>query len=1241
MMRRRYRFGVFFVATVFGLTSFAEAVEAEVNCAKRLNSDFGAPNHISERQPSALIDVEQDNYNRLFKDIVHFRPGHKVTLRVSGQIDVNRRYWEVRKCKWFGLKCWYEPREQSHWKSIGDLHVQTRICPRENEGCQLTPGNIDSPTYEKLHGYPELLPSPDNGMVGAKKSFVLSSRISGIANGGNGVDRGRCTGARPSTCSFGAYSIGTVVDVKPRLDLIGQLLLRKHNSIDDLVSKDFVDDFILKSPSARRVAGCMLYQYTEKYFPEVAGAANQARELLLKHIVELEGDNEYRLALTSLLITSGAIDEALGRAGEDLETARARYEANPNSNAYAIEYSKALLNRGRLWIEDRVATEGADLEIAVGLFEEMVRIRKEIFDRDHNQGRLIEYAEAQIEKARLLSLIRTSDALEQAEISLGSVVEWMPLVQTEEVAGVNASTGEYVGLKTVNVRLLVDTDKLADGVDPRTQPVKTIQVLRLPAAATEGRAMGPHAKPGQAYLLTNTELATEERVWRPASDGMARTWRQFHDASRCPTGLTILDGRATVDAHTIYARNGDGGVYRSATDAAGCVKIGGPDKLPKDSPVYAIPHDRSLLFAGGSNPKGVFYVEKDKQAARKIAEFSSPVVSLHVSVDDLKLFVTTKHDIEGLLVYEFSDLAALGSVTEGTPHSFKIVNPDPSDGVLIVGKDFTVLRRDGSLVRIPTATLSGNLGDTDPTSVNGAEVIARNIESDMTPSVDVAGPDFAVLTFRDLAGEGAEDVGVIEAVIAGKPFRAELTRSEGFGFDATVHLIPGVRRLTRGHDVRVLAKGTNGVLHRTDFVVRGRTAAAPAKAITSRTAAILDQTRIILATAAVEAENQVRNIPMFSGKEIPEVSAFCVANSRWGCSVAPLKARAETPNQDTVLVIARGHDHSNGDTRRSDSVARVTIGLDTGGLPTLVDFTDLSGDFPTLDRLDAESGADHPNPAWRYVAAEGYVASPVSGVLLAALPTESVDPMAPADSDFDSARVFHVPVKWINDSGSIDSTVRLRSPFGLKFLLPGLNADESAVTGLLAATLRSSTVRVYAGDGGMTFLQHDVSNPSGMFTWQVGMDGQSVLVGTIAPSDNTVFAAQMRYDPAEGTFTSTLLPEGHVGRLLNEWTPSEREALTTPFSIVGASPTLDVVWVPVRDCTHVYKVGEGDATMYRALVGRLYGGGHLLPSHGKSRVVFQKPRLTEATEKSTEIGQPHTQRWEFDDSGIFKACNEQ
>ena len=72
----------------------------------------------------------------------------------------------------------------------------------------------------------------EKGLRGLTRRFELRS----VIDGKGGVNRTECTGARPSTCSFGEYKVGTQVNVKRRVSVL-EKLLAKPQKVDDLVGK--------------------------------------------------------------------------------------------------------------------------------------------------------------------------------------------------------------------------------------------------------------------------------------------------------------------------------------------------------------------------------------------------------------------------------------------------------------------------------------------------------------------------------------------------------------------------------------------------------------------------------------------------------------------------------------------------------------------------------------------------------------------------------------------------------------------------------------------------------------------------------------------------------------------------------------------------------------------------------------------------------------------------------------------
>gem|GEM_PF-3663854 len=1265
--------------------SFQGALAAKPRCLERLSNELQQAGHVSGFRPSAGVDIEQGDFNQLYKDVVALQPGHRVTLSVSGNIDVNRHYWEERKCKWLGLKCWYEPRERSNWQGIGARHVQLKLCPlRQRGGACRSIATISSATYNGLHGAAELAADPQQKLANLQAEHDLIAMIDG-----NGVHRGRCTGARPSTCSFGAYRIDTRVDVKPRLDALTTLLKRRQE-VEDLVHPKLIDRFMRQSNSARKVAGCRLFEHAQAFHAEVAGAANSKRERLLRYIInDLDGDNEYRIELTSLLITSGAIDEALSGAEEQLESARKLHYANKNDLALAGEYARALLNRARLWIEDRVATEGADLEVAVGLFDELVRVREHIYE---NGGRQHEHlqalAQAQIESARLSALIRTSNMLEQAESGLHKVLARLPLNRSEEIAGSNDRRGVYTSFQAPALPLTAVTGRgtSKDGTDSTAAPEGSIHLARIPSWSARTSILANGGRRHPALFLEDPRSSFAQKIWQPAMPQATRSWRLIGRSDNCPDELAFLGGAAAGlaqgdEAPVLYFKHPKGEIWQYvAASAAGCRRIE-PDAPGFDTPtgdeVQSVNHLGRLLYA---RKQVIFAVARDASTgkfSKAIAQnasrpFPARVAAIVQSSEHDALLIHVQIDPKqgqtGPRVhrlYHFADLAALGAFDKDTvdPKVEFETGRDTQVAVLALSAGGFLVRAGEELYFIRQDKIAA--GDSFPLSLDAAKDQKFTLAGGQTHrfGADIVGEDFVLIGTTDPGRSdsgkeieaGARSARII-ARIAGRTYDAALTAGDGLGFRPHVvlsHLGPERKRFR----VQAFASAISGELFKTDLQTGVRRGSAAAEALLSSRVAVLDRTGMLLSTRLVANHDDpavYRSVPAFHGRTIADVVRYCTQHSAWGCRVVPLASPVGAPAtgaqtsclsagttdsvEDSLLLIAVGRDKQTGGPPTSDQAALARVTCDPSGTPTLAaPLQPFTPQLPVIDEITGPSGKTIKGPVWRYAGPDGAVGPSMAGAMFAALPTGPIDAnyRGVAQAEFGRLDDYRLPVRWLSQAQVAGGMVAVRSPFGIRHLLPALEPDSTSIDDVFVISDRPGSIIGYRGDGETARTLANLTAAQAI-QLEFAQSGRQVMLGLADTNADAVEVARIRHRPATSGFEfgPTLL--GNGAAFWGEWNAMERTSAHMRFQFFGTRRDQSWAWLPDSRCTTLHVLAT-DGKLQTA-VGRIAGLSHLKRAVTAQPVTIQRRRAQAGATNGLRSSQPYTESWKTLGAGASREC---
>ena len=978
-----------------------------------------------------------------------------------------------------------------------------------------------------------------------------------------------------------------------------------------------------------------------------------------------------------------------------MNEARKDYEDSNHREAEADAYAKALLNRARLWIEDRVATEGADLKVAVGLLSELVRVRKVMLDKvPWDEKRREGFVRAQIEQARLLSLIRTSPMLEQAEMGLTEALQWIPLEKSEEVAGENAARGLYASYSASNLRLpegrpFADTDP-----KPSVAPKGSVHVHRVPSWSAQSHVLTQLADAKSPVRLAGAMppvwLADAVRngdglLWHPDARQIARSWRLFGNAKECKSAkpLRYLGGGVVEEsigqyAHALFFLDSDGAILvLRPSEGAQCERLkstlfgpplpaanpsvtddSAPNEPVTDNPVVTAPEPDDPLTVDGAarliyaKKESVFWVDAvtdtgKKPTIRESLPFQGTVKRIVASTDDESVGFVIRNDatISTLVMSTVHDAAD----EEKERPLFHHPVGKPEDGMIALSSALAFVRNGRSLDVFSRKKLTRNenkpLSEFQPVlSIDIGDTSNANL------FVHTLGDDFAVLQLR---GQGGEHYGAhvarLHVRVGHFRYSTELGPRDAMGFKRGVLLSFEDEKRDR-FTVRVLAAGVNGVLHRTTLDKGLRINSTEAQGLTSERAVVLNSTAMLLSTriAAVGKSPVHRNVPSFNGHEIDAISQFCTNHSDWGCRVAPISV--SVPEEatgsrsgcgldsvsDPILLVAVGRDGGGERPVSSDVVARAKVGCDARGRPVLVGMVErLHKEFPEIVELEAEAGQEYDGPVWRHVGPAGLVLPAGTVFAFAALPHEKLDP---DDVDFVKRAVLRVPVRLVRETNTLVGTVALRSPYGVRHLLVRTNASGGAVENALVVADHPDHVVTYTG-AAETPVPFAELLPRRMVQVQFGEDGNALLLGKIDVDEENGQLVRIERAAQGSGFTFGAPQEMNALPLMNQWMPRERAAGYMRFEFFGATPNLEVVWRPDGLCTVVERAD--DDTIGGALrfgVGRPAGISHLLSKTGPTSIVIQGGRLVGKPKPGLRRGLPFTQFWGDLNAGARGAC---
>ncbi|MCM8857093.1 MAG: hypothetical protein LC541_08010 [Candidatus Thiodiazotropha sp.] len=354
---------------------------------------------------------------------VMIMPGEEVTFKASGSVDVNHQHYEVRRCKYFGLKCWYEKRSVPNFREVNEFTIKVDLVASD--------GTVKSST-EKVTGGNDpfkLSYTADNN------SFTSPAKINAyLIYPHQQMNRTPCKG-RPRFCSQGEITISTnalAVDIEQRLNRLEEELTDNFANLDPVVVRSdlFIDPLLRDTDSKRKdvqkifVEKLGLHADKKDYARKVVDIAKYARSLH-KNKEQVTILNNY---IFEAYVNLGDYKKIVNEGGNNLKTAKDSCENLPGTSKQCIEYSKMLRLNAIGWMEQKARYSSTEIRVALGLLESGVEVL-EPGSMDTKQKCNVHKVACEllsahyIDLARMLTILRTSPELEKAEEYLTSALK--------------------------------------------------------------------------------------------------------------------------------------------------------------------------------------------------------------------------------------------------------------------------------------------------------------------------------------------------------------------------------------------------------------------------------------------------------------------------------------------------------------------------------------------------------------------------------------------------------------------------------------------------------------------------------------------------------------------------------------------------------------------------------------------------------------------------------------------------
>lgn len=348
-------------------------------------------------------------------------PGQVIEVVTSGQVDVDHEFGERRRCKWFGLKCWYEPWDRPTWLGADALDVQLVL----EEGT-VTPAGA---------GHRLEIP-----LAAGNANFTRGVRLSAMLwkkGRQHPAQRGPCIG-RPRYCSQGDLQLTFAsVNSKARLDALESILANQRIETVDvlaLTSRDYIDPLLFDPAVASEATIARLSsilaqaagQLRDRIPDKASGAAAPLHMKVIdlaSYALKLSRVSEQDAARLRTLVTESYLDRgefarATTEAPKMMADASAAFQKSPGGQT-ALIYARALKANAAAWREKGARNSSSDIRVSIALLDKATEL---LWGYTEHPGVSQAMADINVDAARMLNLLRTMAELKAAEDRLVAAI---------------------------------------------------------------------------------------------------------------------------------------------------------------------------------------------------------------------------------------------------------------------------------------------------------------------------------------------------------------------------------------------------------------------------------------------------------------------------------------------------------------------------------------------------------------------------------------------------------------------------------------------------------------------------------------------------------------------------------------------------------------------------------------------------------------------------------------------------
>ncbi len=210
-------------------------------------------------------------------------PGETVTVTASGSANVNQHNYEKRRCKYAGLKCWYENRSDTQIAPANDFEIEVALV--EADGTVIVRKMIAGGTLAAL-----LLPLEgrrfDQGV--SLRAFIKTFR-------GATIYRASCAN-RPKYCSSGDLTL--IISSSDTTKRVGEVARQfagfSANAVpaERIRSRDYLDTLLLDTEGRKFEAQKLIAGYVETWVSNADPNSQAGIVELVQFALKLSDDHD-------------------------------------------------------------------------------------------------------------------------------------------------------------------------------------------------------------------------------------------------------------------------------------------------------------------------------------------------------------------------------------------------------------------------------------------------------------------------------------------------------------------------------------------------------------------------------------------------------------------------------------------------------------------------------------------------------------------------------------------------------------------------------------------------------------------------------------------------------------------------------------------------------------------------------------------------------------------------------------